>query len=162
MCGIVGAVSRRNIVPVLVQGLQRLEYRGYDSCGLAIHGASAASVAGNASKGLTRARSTARVDRRTIGIERSVNGDGGGLGIRNGDRVAIGQRQRTATVVPGAPTATGRHEPRKRVVGGLRDAACEKHGNRRQAGHQGSHQSHITPLMDTRSSAPPHRAPDIY
>ena len=61
MCGIVGAVSRRNIVPVLVQGLQRLEYRGYDSCGLAIHGASAASVAGNASKGLTRARSTARV-----------------------------------------------------------------------------------------------------
>jgi len=31
MCGIVGAVSHRNIVPVLVQGLQRLEYRGYDS-----------------------------------------------------------------------------------------------------------------------------------
>ena len=31
MCGIVGAVSNRNIVPILVQGLQRLEYRGYDS-----------------------------------------------------------------------------------------------------------------------------------
>ncbi len=31
MCGIVGAVSGRNIVPILVQGLQRLEYRGYDS-----------------------------------------------------------------------------------------------------------------------------------
>ena len=40
MCGIVGAVSNRNIVPVLVQGLQRLEYRGYDSCGVAIHSAS--------------------------------------------------------------------------------------------------------------------------
>ncbi len=40
MCGIVGAVSSRNIVPLLVQGLQRLEYRGYDSCGVAIHGAS--------------------------------------------------------------------------------------------------------------------------
>ena len=40
MCGIVGAVSDRNIVPVLVQGLQRLEYRGYDSCGVAIHEAS--------------------------------------------------------------------------------------------------------------------------
>jgi len=39
MCGIVGAVSRRNIVPILVQGLQRLEYRGYDSCGLAVHAA---------------------------------------------------------------------------------------------------------------------------
>ena len=37
MCGIVGAVSRRNIVPILVQGLQRLEYRGYDSCGVAVH-----------------------------------------------------------------------------------------------------------------------------
>ena len=37
MCGIVAAVSNRNIVPVLVQGLQRLEYRGYDSCGVAVH-----------------------------------------------------------------------------------------------------------------------------
>lgn len=37
MCGIVGAVSAQNIVPILVQGLQRLEYRGYDSCGVAVH-----------------------------------------------------------------------------------------------------------------------------
>jgi glutamine---fructose-6-phosphate transaminase (isomerizing) len=37
MCGIVGAVSQRNIVPILVQGLKRLEYRGYDSCGVAVH-----------------------------------------------------------------------------------------------------------------------------
>ncbi|MGY8526225.1 glutamine--fructose-6-phosphate transaminase (isomerizing) [Paracidovorax citrulli] len=36
MCGIVGAVSTRNIVPVLVEGLRRLEYRGYDSCGVAV------------------------------------------------------------------------------------------------------------------------------
>ena len=50
MCGIVGAVSTRNIVPVLVQGLERLEYRGYDSCGVAVH-----------TNGLQRARSTARV-----------------------------------------------------------------------------------------------------
>jgi glutamine---fructose-6-phosphate transaminase (isomerizing) len=50
MCGIVGAVSTRNIVPILVQGLQRLEYRGYDSCGVAV-------CAG----GLKRARSTERV-----------------------------------------------------------------------------------------------------
>ncbi|UDG82708.1 glutamine--fructose-6-phosphate transaminase (isomerizing) [Candidatus Vallotia lariciata] len=35
MCGIVGAVAKRNIVPVLVEGLRRLEYRGYDSCGVA-------------------------------------------------------------------------------------------------------------------------------
>jgi glucosamine--fructose-6-phosphate aminotransferase (isomerizing) len=37
MCGIVGAVSTKNIVPVLVEGLKRLEYRGYDSCGVAVH-----------------------------------------------------------------------------------------------------------------------------
>ncbi len=37
MCGIVGAVSSRNIVPVLIEGLKRLEYRGYDSCGVAVH-----------------------------------------------------------------------------------------------------------------------------
>ncbi|HVR51772.1 MAG TPA: glutamine--fructose-6-phosphate transaminase (isomerizing) [Pseudorhodoferax sp.] len=58
MCGIVGAVSRRNIVPILVQGLQRLEYRGYDSCGVAIHAASLGPSLGVA---LQRARSTARV-----------------------------------------------------------------------------------------------------
>jgi len=37
MCGIVGAVSTRDIVPILVEGLKRLEYRGYDSCGVAVH-----------------------------------------------------------------------------------------------------------------------------
>ncbi|MGB5510166.1 MAG: glutamine--fructose-6-phosphate transaminase (isomerizing) [Woeseiaceae bacterium] len=36
MCGIVGAVAERNIVPVLVEGLRRLEYRGYDSAGVAV------------------------------------------------------------------------------------------------------------------------------
>ena len=36
MCGIVGAIGARDIVPVLVEGLKRLEYRGYDSCGVAV------------------------------------------------------------------------------------------------------------------------------
>jgi glutamine---fructose-6-phosphate transaminase (isomerizing) len=54
MCGIVGAVSQRNIVPILVQGLQRLEYRGYDSCGVAVH-------SGGQPGGLRRARTTSRV-----------------------------------------------------------------------------------------------------
>jgi glucosamine--fructose-6-phosphate aminotransferase (isomerizing) len=36
MCGIVGAAARRDIVPILVEGLRRLEYRGYDSAGIAI------------------------------------------------------------------------------------------------------------------------------
>ena len=51
MCGIVGAVAKRNITPVLLEGLKRLEYRGYDSCGVAVH------LDGK----LTRARSTSRV-----------------------------------------------------------------------------------------------------
>ena len=38
MCGIVGAVAERNVVPTLVEGLQRLEYRGYDSAGVAVVG----------------------------------------------------------------------------------------------------------------------------
>src|SRR3954452_1282127 len=50
MCGIVAGVSGRDIVSVLVEGLRRLEYRGYDSCGVAVHQGS----------GLRRARSTAR------------------------------------------------------------------------------------------------------
>jgi glucosamine--fructose-6-phosphate aminotransferase (isomerizing) len=36
MCGIVGAIAQRNVVPLLVEGLQRLEYRGYDSAGVAV------------------------------------------------------------------------------------------------------------------------------
>jgi glucosamine--fructose-6-phosphate aminotransferase (isomerizing) len=51
MCGIVGAVAQRNITPILIEGLKRLEYRGYDSCGVALH------VNGR----LRRSRSTSRV-----------------------------------------------------------------------------------------------------
>jgi len=51
MCGIVGSAARRDILPVLVEGLKRLEYRGYDSCGVA-------AIAGG---GLRRLRSVARV-----------------------------------------------------------------------------------------------------
>ena len=51
MCGIVGAVSTRDITPILVEGLKRLEYRGYDSCGVAVY----------RDGGLHRARSVERV-----------------------------------------------------------------------------------------------------
>src|SRR6266850_7733801 len=58
MCGIVGAIAKRNIVPVLIEGLKRLEYRGYDSAGVAVldgKGAGASHAA------LRRVRSTGRV-----------------------------------------------------------------------------------------------------
>ena len=61
MCGIVAGVSTRNIVPILVEGLKRLEYRGYDSCGVAVHQDGV----------LRRTRSTARVAE----LQEQVNAD---------------------------------------------------------------------------------------
>lgn len=58
MCGIVAGVAQTDIVSILIQGLQRLEYRGYDSCGLAVHMASLSPQSGQA---LHRTRSTSRV-----------------------------------------------------------------------------------------------------
>jgi len=55
MCGIVGAASHKNIVDVLVEGLRRLEYRGYDSCGFAVINGD------DAVHPIERARTTARV-----------------------------------------------------------------------------------------------------
>ena len=50
MCGIVGAIAQDNVVPILLEGLRRLEYRGYDSAGIAL-----------ADGGLRRLRTTGRV-----------------------------------------------------------------------------------------------------
>src|SRR5690606_2064519 len=52
MCGIVGAVAGRDIVPVLIEGLRRLEYRGYDSAGIAVI---------NGSGSVTRRRTVGKV-----------------------------------------------------------------------------------------------------
>jgi glutamine---fructose-6-phosphate transaminase (isomerizing) len=60
MCGIVGAAAKRDIVPVLIEGLKRLEYRGYDSCGVAVL----------AQNRLERLRSVARVSDLSSQIEK--------------------------------------------------------------------------------------------
>jgi glucosamine--fructose-6-phosphate aminotransferase (isomerizing) len=67
MCGIVGAIAQRNVVPILLQGLLRLEYRGYDSAGLVVVN----------NRRLERIRSTGRVAELT---EKSAN-TSGHLGI---------------------------------------------------------------------------------
>jgi glutamine---fructose-6-phosphate transaminase (isomerizing) len=69
MCGIVGAVSTRNIVPILLEGLKRLEYRGYDSCGVAVH----------QDGQLKRARSTSRVAE--LEVNAAADGISAGTGI---------------------------------------------------------------------------------
>jgi len=70
MCGIVGAVAERNIVPVLMEGLRRLEYRGYDSAGLAVL---------NGSQHLTRLRTVGKV--RMLGDALEQTPTAGKIGI---------------------------------------------------------------------------------
>jgi len=67
MCGIVGAVAQRNVVPILIEGLKRLEYRGYDSAGIAILKNTA----------LQRVRSTGRV----VELEKLAGGLSAPIGI---------------------------------------------------------------------------------
>jgi glucosamine--fructose-6-phosphate aminotransferase (isomerizing) len=69
MCGIVGGIAERNVVPILLEGLRRLEYRGYDSAGIAV-------VAG---RDIRRKREVGKVK----GLETSLDADpmSGTLGI---------------------------------------------------------------------------------
>jgi glucosamine--fructose-6-phosphate aminotransferase (isomerizing) len=66
MCGIVGAVAERNVVPILIEGLRRLEYRGYDSAGVAV-------INGT----MQRVRSCGRVSQ----LEKLTEGLHGSIGI---------------------------------------------------------------------------------
>jgi len=110
MCGIVGAVSTRNIVPILIEGLKRLEYRGYDSCGVAVH----------QNGELRRARSTARVAE----LEAEVARDAvqGGTGIAH-----------TRWATHGAPAVHNAHPHFSRGPG-VSDAAVAVSGGSAQAG----------------------------
>ncbi len=70
MCGIVGAIAERDVVPVLMEGLKRLEYRGYDSAGIAIR---------TEASGLQRIRSVGKVAQLQEVLDQAPIG--GGLGI---------------------------------------------------------------------------------
>ena len=111
MCGIVGAVSTRNIVPILIEGLKRLEYRGYDSCGVAVHQGGE----------LRRARSTTRVAE----LEAEVNADAvqGGTGIAH-----------TRWATHGAPVVRNAHPHFSRGPG-VSDAAVAVSGGTAESGH---------------------------
>jgi glucosamine--fructose-6-phosphate aminotransferase (isomerizing) len=92
MCGIVGAASSRNIVPVLIDGVRRLEYRGYDSTGLVV----IADGDGASTAQLRRVVSTARV----ANLEATVAAGGitGTTGISH-----------TRWATHGAPTSVNAH-----------------------------------------------------
>jgi glucosamine--fructose-6-phosphate aminotransferase (isomerizing) len=110
MCGIVGAVSTKNIVPILIEGLKRLEYRGYDSCGVAVHQGGE----------LRRARSTSRVAE----LEAEVARDEvqGGTGIAH-----------TRWATHGAPVVRNAHPHFSRGPG-VSDAAVAVSGGTAQSG----------------------------
>src|SRR5437870_8200250 len=85
MCGIVGAVARENVVPILIEGIRRLEYRGYDSSGLAV-----------INGGLHRLVSTARVA--DLAAQAGATRIAGATGISH-----------TRWATHGAPTADNAH-----------------------------------------------------
>ena len=62
MCGIVGGIAERNVTEILLEGLKRLEYRGYDSAGVAVI---------NADNQLLRTRRTGKVQELHSAIEDS-------------------------------------------------------------------------------------------
>ena len=103
MCGLLGAVSPRNIVPILVEGLKRLEYRGYDSCGIAVHQDGA----------LRRSRSTDRVAELDALVAR--DGVAGGTGIAH-----------TRWATHGAPAVHNAHPHFSHGTGG--DAVTRRPG----------------------------------
>jgi len=70
MCGIVGAIAERNVVPILLEGLRRLEYRGYDSAGIAVVGSD---------RHLSRLRTVGKVINLTEAV--AENGTAGRIGI---------------------------------------------------------------------------------
>ena len=72
MCGIVGGVSNRDITPLLIEGLKRLEYRGYDSSGLSIL---------TKNNSLKRARSVGKVDKLEKNLTSRKNKIKGNIGI---------------------------------------------------------------------------------
>ena len=69
MCGIVGAVAERNVVPILMEGLRRLEYRGYDSAGMAIL----------ADGNISRVRSVGKVVQLQKALEKTPTSGGTGI-----------------------------------------------------------------------------------
>src|SRR6266513_1045993 len=108
MCGIVAAVARRNVVPILLEGLQRLEYRGYDSAGVAV-------VSGM----LKRLRSTGRVaELARLAHEHGLSGN---LGIAH-----------TRWATHGVPSEKNAHPHVSRGVSVVHNGIIENHEEMRK------------------------------
>ena len=108
MCGIVGAIAKRNVVPILLEGLKRLEYRGYDSAGLVV-----------VNDGLKRIRSTGRVaELEKLAQAQAITGD---LGIAH-----------TRWATHGAPEERNAHPHVSGGVSVVHNGIIENHEPMRQ------------------------------
>jgi glucosamine--fructose-6-phosphate aminotransferase (isomerizing) len=109
MCGIVGAVAQRNVVPILLEGLRRLEYRGYDSAGLSV-----------VNGGLSRQRSVGRVA--SLAAQTKENRISGTLGIAH-----------TRWATHGAPSERNAHPHFSRdLVAVVHNGIIENHASLRR------------------------------
>ena len=108
MCGIVAAVARRDVVPILLEGLKQLEYRGYDSAGVAVINGS-----------MQRMRSTGRVAR----LEELARSRGlaGHIGIAH-----------TRWATHGAPSERNAHPHQSGTVSVVHNGIIENHGELRR------------------------------
>ncbi len=108
MCGIVGAIAKRNIVPILIEGLKRLEYRGYDSAGIAVLNGT-----------LQRVRSAGRVaDLQKLAQAQGVSGE---LGIAH-----------TRWATHGVPSERNAHPHISGGVSVVHNGIIENHESMRQ------------------------------
>src|SRR5512140_719071 len=108
MCGIVGAIAPRNVVPILLEGLKRLEYRGYDSAGIAV-----------VNQGLQRLRSTGRVAQ--LGKLVQQNALSGNIGIAH-----------TRWATHGAPSENNAHPHVSGGISVVHNGIIENHEEMRE------------------------------